>query len=652
MAKLVEKTDRGEVEHELLFGSTSIGRGFLNDIAIDDPGERWLHAEVLAVGAGRYAVLDRRSRGGVTVNGEAVDERRELADGDVVGVGGSEFVFVAGEAPAAPAAGVARRGVTSGMMRLAAGTMVSRVLGMVREMVAMAWFGASGIFDAFVAATTLPNLFRDVLGEHAAESAFMPAHKTLMLRGRVDEARRLETSVLTIVSASGLVLVVLGALLAPWLVRLLTPRFARDYPHLLALAVSLSRGMMPYLMVIAVGAVFGSLLLSERRFLLYALAPAASSLCVIGAIVLLAGRLDAGSLALGLVVGGTVQMLLCGWPYLRPGRENRFSARPLVDLKQPALRKVGRGVVPIALSGVLNKLIWVVDRILANWFCEVGRLTALYGAHRLLQLPFGVVGLAVGRAAFPSLIEEASGEGGVGFSRAVVRALRLNCFLMLPAMLGLVALASPFVRLMYERGAFTAEHTRWVALALACYAVGLVGMGMRTVLSRAFYALLNTRTPLYLSAVAVGTNLVLSVALVLTPLEHGGLALASSVATWLQVVLLVVMLGREVARQGRRLSLAGLGGGMARMAVAGAAMAAALWGGLAGVRASGIGTGLVASVVTVAVPGLVGLVVYVAVAWLLRCEEVDHLLRRWRRGGSGGPPPPAPSGEAAPDEAD
>jgi len=252
------------------------------------------------------------------------------------------------------------------------------------------------------------------------------------------------------------------------------------------------------------------------------------------------------------------------------------------------------------------------------------------------------VGLAVGRAAFPSLIEEASGAGGVGFSRAVVRALRLNCFLMVPAMLGLVALASPFVRLpfvrlMYERGAFTAEHTRWVALALVCYAVGLVGMGMRTVLSRAFYALLNTRTPLYLSAVAVGTNVVLSVALVLTPLEHGGLALASSVATWLQVVLLMVMLGREVARQGRRLSLAGLGGGLARMAVAGMAMAAALWGGLAGVRASGIGTGLVASVVTVAVPGLVGLVVYVAVAWLLRCEEMDHLLRRWRRGGPGGP---------------
>jgi putative peptidoglycan lipid II flippase len=514
------------------------------------------------------------------------------------------------------------------VLRLTAGTMASRVLGLVREMVAMAYFGASGVFDAFVAASTLPNLFRDVLGEHAAESAFMPAHRTLVLRGRGAEARRLATSVLTIVVVSGLVLSVLGAVLAPWVVRVLAPRFAAERPDLLALAVSLARAMMPFLLIIAVGAVFGSLLLGERRFLRYALAPVGSSVCVIGAIVLLTGRLDAGSLAVGVVVGGVVQMAICAAPYLRRGGGEVVGGQPRLDLGQPALRQVGRSVVPIALSGVLNKFIWVTDRILANWFCAAGRLTALYMAHRLLQLPFGVLGLAVGRAAFPSLIEGASSREGERFSREVVRALRLNVFLMLPATVGLVVLAVPFVGVMFERGRFTGEHTRWVALALGCYAVGLVGMGMRTVLSRAFYALLNTRTPLVLSAIAIGANLVLNVALVVTPLGHGGLALASSLATWLQVVLLVVMLRREMARQGRALSLAGLPWAVGRMAASAAAMAAATWGCLAVLRAVGAGGGVLWHALCLVVPGGVGVAVYFGVALVLRCEEVAQVLRR------------------------
>ena len=185
MARLIQRTERGETPHELLFQSTSIGRGRLNDIVIEDPGERRLHAEVLSLAKGRFVLRDNRSRGGLTVNGERVEEKRELGDGDVIRVGGAEFVFVAAEEPStAPPSAAPRAG---GTMQLTVGTLLARVFGYARELVATAYFGlSSGIYDAYVAASTIPNLFRDVLGEQAAESAFMPTHKTLVARGRAE----------------------------------------------------------------------------------------------------------------------------------------------------------------------------------------------------------------------------------------------------------------------------------------------------------------------------------------------------------------------------------------------------------------------------------------------------------------------------------
>ncbi|MFP4057674.1 MAG: murein biosynthesis integral membrane protein MurJ [Candidatus Brocadiia bacterium] len=627
MARLIQRADGEERPHELLFQSVAIGRGRLNDIVIADPGERRVHAEVVALGRGRYAVRDRRSRGGVRVNGQRVAGRCELTDGDVVEVGEAEFVFRAEDEEAAARAG-ARAGLGSGVARLTAGTLVSRLLGWAREMVALAYFGLSGLFDAYVAATTLPNLLRDVLGEQAAEGAFMPAHRTLVLRGRAGAAARLVRAVLRVVVVAGSLAVIGGMVLAPWLVLGIVPGFASRHPALVDLAAGLARVMMPYLVIIAVGAVFGSLLLSDRRFLRYSLAPAASSLCVIASVVVLYDHLSVVSLAVGLVVGGTMQMLICALPYLRQVLRPREAEADADD--GAALRKVGRAVVPIGLAGLLSRVGSIVDRILASLWCSVGSISALYAAFRLMQLPFGVLALAVGRAALPSLVEEASSPEGEGFSRAVVRALRLNAFLMMAATVGLALLARPFVRLMFERGEFGPSDTGMAALALTCYATGLVAMGSRTVLSRAFYALLNTRTPFYLSALGVGANVVLSALLVLTPLEHGGLALATALAAWCQAVLLLVLLRRELVRGGRQLGLAGLWPALGRTAACGAAMAACILGASWALRGA-VGTeSLGERAVLLAGSGAAGLGGYLAAAVLLGSEEARALLRRGR----------------------
>ncbi|MBM4034054.1 MAG: murein biosynthesis integral membrane protein MurJ [Planctomycetes bacterium] len=639
MARLVQRTERGEAAHELLFGSTTIGRGRLNDIVVADPGERRLHATVVAAGGNRYLVRDHRSRGGVRVNGEPVRELGELPDGAVLEVGPAKFVFEAGRDEAAPAEQPASS-LGRGVVRLTFGTAVARVFGYVREMVAYAFFGCSGPFDAYVAATTLPNLFRDALGEYAAENAFMPAFKTLLARGRAGAARRLLGVVLRFVVVTSLALVVLGIVFAPWAVRAVLPGFVARFPQYVDLAAQLTRWLMPNLLIIAVGALFGSLLLAQRRFLLYSLAPTGTSLCAIAATVALAPSLGVGSLAIGFVAGEVLHMLLCAIPCARglraprgrdapPTAATRGAEAPPTAEVRAAVRRVARSAIPIAFAAVLTKVNFIVDQILASTYCaSAGRIAALYGAARLLQLPFGIIGLAVGRAAFPTLIEQAASQDGRGFSREAVRALRLNIFLLLPASLGLVLLAGPCVRLLFERREFTPEHTGWVAIALALYASGLVAMGARTVLSRAFFALLNTRTPFMLSALEVGLNIVLSILLVTTPLEHGGLALGTSVATWVQVVLLLALLGRELRRRGQRLALGGLWSGLWRMALSGAAMAAAMMACSAVLGHLWAGGGLLPKLLALGVPGLAGLAAYLAAAWLTDCDELRGLIRR------------------------
>ncbi len=634
MAQLIRKTDAGDEAHELLFRSTSIGRGALSDIVVQDASVRRVHAEVVSLGQRRYAVRPARAKSAVTVNGESIAGPRTLEAGDHIRIGPAEFVFEP-DAPEETPAPRREASMARGVLKLALGTFASRIFGYIREMVALAYFGLSGVFDAYVVAISLPNLFRDVLGERVAARAFTPAPKTLVTRGRRDAARRLAASILAIVAVSAIVLTILGYLLAPWLVKIMVPGFAAKRPELAALTLLLARMSMPYLAVIAVSAVFGSLLLSERRFLRYAVAPLGSSVCVILAVVLLHGKLDVGALVLGLVAGGTVQMLICGMPYLRRRKgEGIFQGGPAVAWRQPALRRVGRSAVPIVIAGLLSRVSSVVDRALASipsLVAGTGRIGALYAAQRLLQLPFAIFGLAVGRAAFPSLIEQASSEEGDGFSRALVRGLRYNAFFMLPATVALMLLVRPLIRVMYERGQFTAAHTELAAIALFWYALGLIGMGTRTVLTRAFYALLNTRIPLLLAAVQAGVNVVLSVLLVMTPLQHGGLALATSISFWLEAVLLLVMLRRELARQERRLVLDGLGSGLVKMAAAALAMALVTWGGLAFFSQPWRARGLPLVLALLGLPGALGLATYIGVAALLRCEEVTELLHLRRR---------------------
>jgi putative peptidoglycan lipid II flippase len=347
------------------------------------------------------------------------------------------------------------------------------------------------------------------------------------------------------------------------------------------------------------------------------------------ATVTLAPTWGVASLAIGFVAGELLHALLCAAPSVgrRAGWGSETESHP--GDARAAVRRVARSAIPIAFAAVLTKVNFIVDQVLASTYCaSAGRIAALYGAARLLQLPFGIIGLAVGRAAFPTMIEQAASQDGRGFSREAVRALRLNIFMMLPASLGLVLLAGPCVRVLFERREFTAEHTGWVAIALAMYAAGLVAMGARTVLSRAFFALLNTRTPFLLSALEVGMNIVLSILLVVTPLEHGGLALGTSLATWVQVVLLLALLGRELRRRGQRLVLTGLWRGLWRMALSGAAMAAAMLAVGAVLGRLWAGAGFLPKLLALGVPGLAGLAAYLAVAWLTDCDELRALLRR------------------------
>jgi putative peptidoglycan lipid II flippase len=194
-----------------------------------------------------------------------------------------------------------------------------------------------------------------------------------------------------------------------------------------------------------------------------------------------------------------------------------------------------------------------------------------------------------------------------------------------------MVLVTPLVALMFERGRFTAAHTRLTAIGLFWYAPGLVAMGACAILTRAFYALLETRIPFYLAILQVSTNIVLSTLLAMTPLQHGGLALATTIAFWTEIALLLVMLRRLLARQGRRLSLHGLWDGLGRMTIAGAVMAVATSGSLTVLSHHFARSRLLGKAALLGVPGVVGLAAYFVAAALLRCDEAHECLRLLRR---------------------
>lgn len=454
---------------------------------------------------------------------------------------------------------------------ISAATLASRVLGFVRDMVVALAFGAGGVTDAFLVAFRIPNLLRRVLGEGALSTAVVPVFTDYSVNRSREEFVKMLRAVLTAGLLALSVVTAAGIAGAPWILRAIAPGFEAD-PAQASLAVLLTRVMFPYLVLVGLGALAMGALNTYGRFFAAALGPALLNVGMIGAVLVLGRRVEPPilSLAIGVLVGGVAQ-LAAQVPSLR---QCGLLVGPSLQLRHPALARVARLLVP-AVFGLASAQVTVFVNTLLASLLPAGSISFLYYADRIMEFPLGVFGVALGSAVLPAMARGAAAGDTRGVGATLTFALGLSFYVAVPATVGLVLFRTPIVRVLFERGQFTAADTVATAQALAGYAVGLVAFSGAHIAARAFYAVHAPGVAVKLGMLAVAVNVVAAVAL-MGPLAHGGLALASSIAAYVNFMALAwAARGRFGGFEARR-----LGASLGRTLVASSALTVWCVGGL------------------------------------------------------------------------
>jgi putative peptidoglycan lipid II flippase len=511
---------------------------------------------------------------------------------------------------------------------LSAATMASRVLGLVRDQLFAALVGANRWSDAFVVGFRIPNLLRDLFAEGALSSAFVPTFAEAHAKRGKEDAHRLANALvgLVLVVVGGVVLV--GLLAAPAIVRLLAPGFG---PEETEFAASLTRIMMPFLLLVSLSAVAMGMLNAQSRFTAPALAPALFNVgaIAVGIWIWATGqgpRAAAVGWSVGTLVGGAMQLGV-QWPSLHA---LGFRIRPIswrAALADPGIRRIGRlmGAAVIGLSATQVNIL--VNTIFASH--EVGANTWLQMAFRLMQLPLGVFGVAIATVAGAGVAQRVAAGDMDGVRETLGSAMRLVAFLNVPAAVGLVALAHPIISLVYEHGRFGALDASATADALVFYAVGLYGYSAVKVFAPAFYALDEARIPVIGSVVGMTSNVAL--VLLLHPvLGFKGIALGTAIAATANFA---VLAGAWKWRHG------GLGGAgiyrqLLRTLLASAVMFGVVLAAKAAIAPILPAEGLARQAPLALLPIAAGAVAYFAAAWALGVKELSEVasaLRRRRR---------------------
>jgi putative peptidoglycan lipid II flippase len=418
-------------------------------------------------------------------------------------------------------------------------TMLSRVLGFIRDMLTAALLGAGPVTDAFFVALRLPNLFRSLFAEGAFSAAFVPLFAGIVAHEGRPAARRFAEEALAALVVALLVFLVIGEITTPWLLHVLAPGFAAD-PAKFALTVALTRITFPYLLFISLVALQGGVLNSLDRFAATAVTPTLLNIFLIGAL-LLVRPVSGEALAWAVTGAGFAQFL---WLMVSCHRAGLPLGLPLPRLTQ-AVRRLIRLMLPGVFGAGATQLNLVISTAIAS-LLPTGAVSYLYYADRLNQLPLGVVGFAVGTAILPPLSRQVRLKDEAGARDTQNRGLELAFLLTLPAAVALGVLARPILEVLFEHGAFGAAETAATSGALAAYALGLPAFVLIKVMAPAFFARHDTATPVKIAFAAIAVNVALTAGLgLLTPLAHVGIALATSTAGWVNALLLITMLHRR-----------------------------------------------------------------------------------------------------------
>lgn len=421
----------------------------------------------------------------------------------------------------------------------------SRILGLVREQIMAALFGASTAMDAFIVAFRIPNLLRDLFAEGALSAAFVTVFSSYDQTRSPQETWRLVNNILAAITVIVSLIVILGMVFSRDLVQAMAPNFV-EIPGKLALTRELTIIMFPFLLTVSISALLMGILNTRGFFFVPAMASTCfnlTSILIGGGLALVFpvwGQPAIVGMAAGTLLGGLAQLGV-QWPLLR---RQGFRLRPCLDLSDPGLRRIGRLVVPAIVGLSATQINIFINTNFASR-CAEGSVAWLNYAFRLLQFPIGLFGVALSVATLPVIARQAAAKNSRAMGDTLVSSLTLALAMTVPAAVGLWVLAGPVVRLIFEHGRFTPWDTVMTAEAVKFYAVGLFAYGAVKITVPVFYALNDTRWPVAGSFLAVGANVCLIV-LTMDILQHRAIALSTSVSMIMNFLLLAAVLYRKL----------------------------------------------------------------------------------------------------------
>lgn len=415
-------------------------------------------------------------------------------------------------------------------------TMVSRFLGLARDVVLANFFGASAGADAFFVAFKIPNFFRRLFAEGAFSQAFIP----VLAEYKEKDSSEVRTLLGSVAGVLGLVLFVftlLAVLGAPWVTALFAPGFL-DEPEKYSLASAMLQITFPYLFLISLTAFAGAVLNSYNNFAIPAFTPVLLNLTLISAAVFMAPLFTQPVIALawGVFIAGVVQFFFQLPFLLKLG----LLPRPRFDFRHEGVRRIGKLMVPAMFGVSVSQINLLLDTILAS-LLQTGSVSWLYYSDRLVELPLGVFGIAIATVILPSLSAKKASGSEQAFSDTIDWALRMVLLIGLPAALALIVLAEPLITVLFHYGALLDNDVLQAAKSLRAYASGLLAFMLVKILAPGFFARQDMKTPVKIGIYAMIANMVFNLILI-WPLQHAGLALATALSSWCNALCLLWLL--------------------------------------------------------------------------------------------------------------
>lgn len=504
---------------------------------------------------------------------------------------------------------------------LSVNTLISRVLGVAREVIFASLFGANFITDAFRVAYVIPYMLRRLLGEGAMSAFLVPVFTDIRVKEGDQAAKRFAYSAYTTFSLLVIALVAIGILLAPQLVYIIAPGFKSE-PSAFNLAVRLARIMLPYMFLMMTSAMSMGLLNSYKHFFTPSLAPIVMNIAYISAMLWLCPRmgetmdLQIMGLAFGVLAGGVLQVLVQVPAQFKFG----IKFRPILNIFHKGIKRMFLLMGPAILVIGVIRLNLMVDNILASLLGE-GFISILNYGERLLQFPLGIIGFAVSTSALPLLSQYYSEKRIDDMKKTINDALILAFIVAIPATLGLFALGKPAIKLIYEHGKFTHQNTIDTARVLYAYAIGLLGFIGVQVIVPAFYSMQDTKTPVYGAIANLVLNGVLSLIL-MVPFGIMGIVLGTSISTYGNFIVNVILIRKKLGRLGLRSILISV----VKVSVASIPMALTAYYSHMYIE-SLLGVTILYQIVSLISAIVVSIAVFIITCYILRANEVVDLMK-------------------------